>query len=111
MFELLDGRTELFQWDTNRRLTIADKTINEVHFCNRTDDCSLVCEVFEENGMRLVGVPDILLQYDLPIRAYAYCGDEYTKAARTFKVRARTKPADYVYVDVSSIPVVNEVRY
>lgn len=110
MFKIFDGREEFFQYDVNQKIIVADPSINEVHFCNRMDDCSLVCEVYEENGLRLAAVPGILLQTDLPIRVYAVCTD-YTKSAKIFKVRARTKPADYVYIDVGSIPVVNEVRY
>lgn len=110
MFKIQDGRKEFFQWDLNQRLIVDDASINEVHFCNRTDDCSLVCEVYERDGARLVSVPSILLQSDWAIRAYAYCTD-HTMYCETFKVRARTKPADYVYIDVGSIPEVNEVKY
>ena len=99
MFKLEDGRTELFQWDLNRRLIISDQSITAVHFCNKTDDCSLVCEVYEEGDARLVNIPNILLQTDWDIRAYAYCGECYTKQAAKFKVNARSKPADYVYTE------------
>jgi hypothetical protein len=110
MFKIYDGREEFFQWDMNQRLIVSDPTIDEVHFCNRTDECSLVCKVYDEGGARLVDVPSILLQTDWTIRAYAYCTN-HTIQEKKFKVRARTKPADYVYIDASSIPVVNEVRY
>lgn len=98
MFKIYDGREEFYQWDSNQKLIIEDPSINEVHFCNRTDDCSLVCEVYEEEGARLVNVPNILLQTDWAIRVYAFCTD-HTKTCKTFKVNARTKPADYVYTE------------
>ena len=99
MFKIYDGRTEFFQWDQDRKLVIADPAIDEVHFCNKTDDCSLVCEVYEEEGLRLVNVPNILLQTDWDIRVYGYCGNCYTKQSARFKVNARTRPADYVYTE------------
>ena len=42
MFKIYDGRSEFYQWDLNRKLIISDPTIDEVHFCNKTDNCSLV---------------------------------------------------------------------
>lgn len=99
MFTIYDGRDYFYQWDLDRKLIVKNPDIKEVHFCNRTDDCSLVCEVFEENGQRLVNVPNILLQTDWRIRAYAYDGN-CTKYEEIFNVKARTKPADYVYTEV-----------
>lgn len=99
MFKIYDGRSEFYQWDLNRQIVLSDPTINEVHFCNKTSDCSLVVEVYEKDGLRLADVPNILLQTDWPIRVYAYCGDCYTKTSDTFKVIARTRPDDYVYTE------------
>lgn len=98
-FYLEDGRTAFYQWDIDRKLIVSDPTVTEVHFCNKTDDCSLVCEVYEEDGARLVNVPNILLQEVWSIRAYAYCNNCYTKQSAIFKVNARSKPADYVYTE------------
>lgn len=98
MFKIENGRLSFYQWDTNQRLIIEDASINEVHFCNRTSDCSLVCEVYEENGLRLVDVPNILLQDDWTIRVYAYCTN-YTKIEEKFLVLRRSKPADYIYTE------------
>ena len=99
MFKILDGREEFYQWDVDRKLIISDTTVDEVHFCNRTDDCSLVVKVYELDGQRVADVPNILLQTDWPVRVYAYCGGSYTKQMATYKVRSRTKPADYVYTE------------
>lgn len=98
MFKIYDGREEFYQWDLNQKLIVSDASINEVHFCNRTDECSLVCEVYEEDGARLVDVPNILFQATWDIRAYAYCTD-HTLTEKRFKVKARTRPADYVYTE------------
>lgn len=98
MFKIYDGREHFFQWDLDCQLIVEDASVTEVHFCNRTDECSLVCKVYEKNGQRLVNVPNILLQTDWKIRVYAYCSD-YTKVEEVFKVRPRSKPADYVYTE------------
>lgn len=98
MFQIENGREHFWQWDLNQRLIVDDASINEAHFSNRTDDNSLICEVFEEDGKRLVNVPNILLQDIWDIRVYAYCVD-YTKIEEKFKVYKRGKPADYVYTE------------
>jgi hypothetical protein len=98
MFQILDGREHFYQWDSERKLIVLDKDITEVHFCNRSDTCSLVCEVYDADGMRLVNVPNILLQDDLRINVYAY-DKQYTKHSQCYKVIRRTRPADYAYTE------------
>lgn len=99
MFKIYDGRFEFYQWDLDRKIIVDDPAITEVHFCNKTDDCSLVVEVYELGGNRVANVPNILLQENWDIRVYGYCGECYTKTAARFKVVGRTKPADYVYTE------------
>ena len=98
MFSILDGRSCFYQWDINQKLIVEDASITEVHFCNKTDKCSLVCEIYTEDGLRLVNVPNILLQSAWDIRVYAY-KENHTKIEERFKVKERTKPADYVYTE------------
>lgn len=98
MFKLLDGRSHFYQWDLDRKLIVEDASITEVHFCNRTDDCSLICEVYDLNGLRVANVPNILLQDNWCINVYAYDG-HYTKHSEKFDVVKRSKPADYVYTE------------
>ena len=98
MFKIYDGREQFFQWDIDRKLIVDDSSITQVHFCNRTDNCSLVCETYVEDGVTVVNVPNILLQTSWRIRAYAYDG-KHTKHEECFDVVARTKPADYVYTE------------
>lgn len=99
MFRIYDGRDYFYQWDLDRKLIVEDNSIDEVHFCNRTDGCSLICKVYDEDGARLVNVPNILLHNDWEIRVYAY-DTNYTKHEERFEVKTRTKPADYVYTEV-----------
>ena len=98
MFKIYDGREHFYQWDLDRKLIVEDPSINEVHFCNRTDNCSLVCETYVEDGITLVNVPNIILQTDWKIHVYAYDG-KHTKHDECYEVKSRTKPADYVYTE------------
>lgn len=102
MFSIYDGREYFWQWDLNQRLIVNDVECCEVHFCNKTDDCSLVCEIYEEDDLRIVNVPNILLQTDRAITAFVYVRNEdesYTRQAKIFMVRPRTKPEEYVYTE------------
>lgn len=94
MFKIADGREHFYQWDLNRQIAVEDAAITELHFCNKTDDCSLVVEVVDG----LANVPNILLQSAWDVRVYAYCSD-YTKVEKRFKVVARSKPSGYVYTE------------
>lgn len=98
MFKIYDGRESFYQWDLDQQLVVADSTIPEVHFCNRTDENSLVCETYVVDGLTLVNVPNILLQEDWDINVYAYDG-KATKHSSRFEVKRKTKPSDYVYTE------------
>ena len=98
MFNIYDGREHFFQWDLNQKLIVLDDTINEVHFCNKTDECSLVVAVEEYEGERVANVPNVLLQDSWTIHAYAFAAN-YTKVEQCFKVVPRSKPADYLYTE------------
>jgi hypothetical protein len=98
MFKIYDGRSHFYQWDTNQKLIVEDSSITEVHFCNRTDECSLVREVYKEGGINLVNVPDILFTKCFRVYVYGYDGN-CTKQSRGFEVFGRSKPADYVYTE------------
>lgn len=94
MFKILDGRNYFYQWDIDRQIIVNDPTITEVHFCNRTDVCSLVVEV--KDG--IANVPNKVLQSGFKVRVFGYDG-KATLHEATFEVKARTKPFDYVYTE------------
>ena len=102
MFYILDGRSHFYQWDIDRKIVVEDKTITQVHFCNRTDECSLVVEVYDLDGLRVANVPNILLQQDWRINVYAY-DSKYTKHCEVYEVARRSKPADYVYTETETL--------
>lgn len=96
MFKIYDGRKTFYQWDINQKLIVEDDSITEVHFSNRTDNLSLVRDIYNEGNLRVVFVPNVLLQTNWPIKVYAYLKD-HTEVSQTFKVIAKAKPQDYVY--------------
>lgn len=98
MFQIYDGREHFYQWDLNRQILVTDPTIAEVHFCNRTEDCSLVTEVKEIGGFLLADVPNILLQQSFDLHVYAYDGNA-TRYDAVFTVKPKSKPSDYAYTE------------
>ncbi len=100
MFKILDGRESFYQWDIDRKLIVENESIKEVHFCNCSDSNSIVCETYQENGLTLVNVPNILLQQIWNINVYGYATtDDHTRYGTLFNVIPRSKPADYVYTE------------
>ena len=94
MFRIADGRECFYQWDLDRQIVVDDPSIVEVHFCNRTEDVSLVVEVVDG----LANVPNILLQSSFDMRVVGYDG-KATRYDAVCKVKAKTKPSDYVYTE------------
>ena len=98
MFKIYDGREKFYQWDIDRQLIVEDPSITEVHFTNRATNDAYVCETYVEDGKTLVNVPNILLQTNWRIQAYAYDG-KHTKHDVCYEVVSRSKPNDYVYTE------------
>lgn len=95
MLTLNDGRSELWQWDTGRKLTV-DTECSQVHFSNKVFGRSIDVDIVD--GVAII--PDILLQTDKDLTAWAFVGTSengYTKISKVFKVNKRNKPADYVF--------------
>jgi hypothetical protein len=95
MLNLNDGRNELWQWDTGRKLAV-DADCSQVHFSNKVFGRSIDVDVAD--GVAII--PDVLLQTDKELIAWAFVGtpeNGYTKISKVFKVNKRNKPADYVF--------------
>lgn len=98
MLTLNDGRSELWQWDTGRTLSV-DADCSQVHFSNKVFGRSIDVDVV--GGVAII--PDVLLQTDKDLNVWAFVGtaeNGYTKISKTFKVNRRNKPADYVFTPV-----------
>ena len=103
MLELNDGRSELWQWDTGRTLTV-DNDCSQVHFSNKVFGRSI--DVNVADGVAII--PDVLLQTDKDLNVWAFVGTDengYTKISKTFKVNRRNKPADYVFTPVEQTTI------
>lgn len=108
MLTLNDGRSELWQWDTGRTVSV-DADCSQVHFSNKVFGRSIDVDVVD--GVAIV--PDILLQTDKDLNVWAFVGtaeNGYTKISKTFKVNRRNKPADYVFTppDQTSLEEIKE---
>ncbi len=97
--KLADGRGELYQWDTSRKVVVDDETIKQVHYQNRFYGRTIDVDV--SGGFAII--PDRLLQSCSPLVVFAWSGnpdDGYTKIEKTFEVNRRNKPSDYVFTPV-----------
>ena len=108
MLTLNDGRSELWQWDTGRTLSV-DADCSQVHFGNKVFGRSI--DVNVADGVAII--PDVLLQTDKDLNVWAFSGTDengYTKISKTFKVNRRNKPADYVFTppDQTSLEEIKE---
>ena len=104
MLTLNDGRAELWQWDTGRTLAV-DADCSQVHFSNKVFGRSIDVDVV--GGVAVI--PDILLQTDKELTAWAFVGtaeNGYTKISKVFKVNKRNKPADYVFTPTDQATLV-----
>lgn len=103
MLTLNDGRSELWQWDTGRTLTV-DADCSQVHFSNKVFGRSIDVDVVD--GVAII--PDVLLQTDKYLNVWAFVGtaeNGYTKISKIFKVNRRNKPADYVFTPVEQTTI------
>lgn len=103
MLTLNDGRNELWQWDTGRKLNVNDDC-SQVHFSNKVLGRSIDVDVVD--GVAII--PDILLQTDKELTAWAFVGtaeNGYTKISKEFKVNKRNKPAGYVFTPVEQMTI------
>lgn len=71
-----DGRTELWQWDTGRKIVVDDKSVSEVHYSKYSSTQAITREVI--NGK--AEIPNFLLQDTHAVTVYAYSGSILQKA-------------------------------
>ena len=90
-----DGRTELWQWDTGRKIVVDDNSVSEVHYSKYGSTQAITRPVIN----RKAWIPNYLLQDTHDVTVYAYSGsieNGYTMAEKTFNVAKKPKPANYV---------------
>lgn len=94
------GKPYFYQWDTGQLLIVEDApNCRQVHFGYRDGSEARVCDIREEEGMRVVDIPNELLQKDRTFFAYLINDedDETQMRPQSFLVLLRPKPDDYVY--------------
>ena len=83
---------QLSQWDTGRRISVSGSNATHAHFANRGDSHAVIMEL--ENGE--AKIPDYLLQTGKDLYIYLVL-DGITQESKTFPIRKRERPEDYVY--------------
>jgi hypothetical protein len=97
---LNDGRSKLYQWDTN--IYVSAEGYTQLHFSNILIDDSFPVDVIDG----VARIPDELLQVASSLNVWGYIGtveDGYTKTYTSFPVIEKSKPLDYVFTPTEQI--------
>lgn len=96
----------LYQWDLNQILEIRGLSLSatpEIHFTNGLTNIALISETsVDDVGVITAAIPNSLLQSASKITAYVCVRENESFKSLysvTIPVKARTKPADYVYTE------------
>lgn len=96
----------LYRWDTGRKLKISSSFeyfISEVHFSNSSLTNTLSVATYEQDGILMANIPNILLQENSTITVYLVTVSENetrTVYKSSFSIQDRPKPNDYVYTEI-----------
>ena len=85
---------ELYQWDTGRVAQITGIEVEYVHFANMGDSHAVIMGAVDIHAK----IPDFLLQSGKQLCVYAV-KDGITVESKTFYVKKRERPENYVYED------------
>lgn len=102
MIILNDGRSKLYQWDTN--VYVFAEGYTQVHFSNILTDDSFPVDVIDG----VARIPDELLQVASSLNVWGYIGtaeDGYTKTYTSFPVIEKSKPLDYVFTPTEQLTI------
>jgi hypothetical protein len=101
--KIKDGREELWQWDTERFLTVSDD-VDFVHFSNLQYGKAFTSEVVNGEAR----IPDELLQVNGQLYSYVFKGsveNGYTEYSEQFEIKKKPKPVDYVFTSTEYITI------
>ena len=82
----------LNQWDINRAVRFADVDADKAHFANKGDSVAVIIDISDSEAK----IPNFLLQTGKQLCVYAV-KDGVTLESKTFSVRDRQRPENYVY--------------
>lgn len=101
IFEIYDGRTSFWQWDTGQKLIVLDESITQVHFSNKNMNYTISKDVYEYEEKRVCDIPDIVLQSPNNLVAYAYiCDAKSGYTIKSVKFAVIKRPAPYSQIDI-----------
>lgn len=107
IFKIHNGRVKFWQWEVGQKLIVLDDDVTEVYFSNANMKQSITRQVYEQGGVRVCDVPDVLLQHPKNLVAYA-CRDGVTIKSVKFAVVKRQIPDDYVTDKAEEIDRINK---
>ena len=90
MIEIIGS--ELNQWDDKRVIKVTNSVATHVHFANQGDSVAVVMELADSQAL----IPNYLLCTGKQLCVYAV-KDGVTIERKTFSVRKRERPEEYVY--------------
>ena len=102
ILRLSNDDRQFYQWDTERKLIVNDNTCDKVYFSNDGMEMALTCNIYEVDGVRMVNVPNIILQDAKPLKVHLSMVDNdgrLTTYYEAFHVAPRKKPNGYVYTE------------
>lgn len=102
ILRLSNDDRQFYQWDTERKLIVNDNTCDKVYFSNDGMEMALTCNIYEVDGVRMVNVPNIILQDAKPLKVHLSMVDNdgrLTTYYEAFHVSPRKKPNGYVYTE------------
>jgi hypothetical protein len=82
----------LNQWDVGRSISVSGSNATHVHMANRGDSYAAIMEIVNGEAQ----IPNYLLQSGKDLCIYLVL-DKVTQESKTFPVRKRERPQDYVY--------------
>lgn len=85
---------QLNQWDDGRSISVSGSNATHVHMANRGDSHAVIMELVDGETK----IPNYLLQSGKDLCIYLVL-DKVTQESKTFPVRKRERPQDYVYSD------------
>ena len=85
---------QLSQWDVGRSVSVSGSNATHVHFANQGESKAVIIEITGGSAK----IPDFLLQSGKTLLAYAVL-DGVTIESKSFAVRKRERPENYVYED------------
>ena len=94
-FKIKNERTKFYQWDRNQKIIVENDGITELHFTVSGHDKAYCMPVYEEDGMRVCDIPNVILETHGNLTVYAWI-DEYTRTHYVYRIIERKMPSDFV---------------